>query len=227
MASRSGRKPVTEITGTQQRTLREILRFTAHHGFPPTMADLAASLDISHASAHEQVCQLERRGYVRREPNKARGLVVLKQPVDDVENLVPVPIIGTVAAGVPIFAEQNRVGEVLVTSSVVRTGHCFALRVTGDSMTGAGIRDRDLVIVRQQPVAESGDIVVALLGDDATVKRLFIQEHQIELRSENRKYKPMSIGAEHDLRIIGKVVAVRRDQNDNSQGRGHGNRGAH
>jgi len=182
------------------------------------MAELAESLGISQASAHEQVRQLERKGYLRREPFKARGLVVIKQPEDDVEDLVPVPIVGNVAAGTPLLAEENRVGEVLVEGRVARSGRCFALRVTGDSMAGAGIRDHDLVIVRQQPVAESGDIVVALLGDDATVKRLFIREHQIELRPENIKYKPMPIRAEDDLRIIGKVVAVRRDENDTSQG---------
>jgi len=227
MSLRRGRKPVAEITGPQRRTLREILRFTTRRGFPPTMAELADSLGISQASAHEQVGQLERKGYLRREPNKARGLVVVKQPVDDVEDVLPVPIIGTVAGGTPLLAEENRVGEVLVEARLARSGRYFALRVTGDSMAGAGIRDHDLVIVRQQPVAESGDIVVALLGDDATVKRLFIREHQIELRPENPKYKPMPIGAEDDLRIIGKVVAVRRDENDTSQGGRHRIRGAH
>lgn len=226
MPARRGRKPIAEITGPQRRTLLEILRFTMRRGFPPTMAELAESLDISQASAHEQVRQLERKGYLRREAYKARGLVVVRKPTEDVEDLVPVPIVGCVAAGTPLLADENRVGEVLVEGSVARSGRCFALRVTGDSMVDAGMRDRDLIIVRQQPVAESGDIVVALLGDEATVKRLFIREHQIELRPENRKYKPMTINAEDDLRIIGKVVAVRRDQCGTSQGGRHRIRGA-
>lgn len=225
MSTPRGRKPVAEITGPQRRTLKEIQRFTTRQGFPPTIAELAESLGISQASAHEQVCQLERKGYLRREAHKARGLVIVKQPVDDVEDLVPVPIIGTVAGGAPLLAEENRIGEVLVDSRIARSGRCFALRVTGDSMAGAGICDSDLVVVRQQPVAESGDIVVALLGDDATVKRLFIREYEIELRPENPKYKPIPIRADDDLRILGKVVAVRRDKDDTSQGgqqRNHG-----
>lgn len=226
MTSPRGRKPVAEITGPQRRTLLEILRITTRRGFPPTMAELAGSLGISQASAHEQVRQLERKGFLRREAYKARSLVVVRKPADDVEDLVPVPIVGCVAAGTPLLAEENRVGEVLVEGRVARSGRCFALRVTGDSMVDAGIRDRDLVIVRQQPVAESGDVVVALLGEEATVKRLFIREHQIELRPENRKFKPMSIAAEDDLRIIGKVVAVRRDESGNSQGGRNRIRGA-
>lgn len=227
MSSPRGRKPVVEITDPQRRTLKEIMRFTTRRGFPPTMAELADSLGISQASAHEQVCQLERKGYLRREANKARGLVIVKHPMDEVEDLVPVPIIGTVAGGPPLLAEENRIGEVLVESRIARSGRCFALRVAGDSMAGAGIRDLDLVIVRQQPVAESGDIIVALLGDDATVKRLYIREHQIELRPENPRHKPIPVGADDDLRIIGKVVAVRRDENNTSQGGQHRIRGAH
>lgn len=225
MRHRRGRHPVTDITDPQRRTLKEIQRFTARSGFPPTIVELAEALSVSHASAHEQVNQLVRKGFLRREARKARGLVVARQPDDDVADLVPVPIVGRVAAGPPLFAEENVVGEVLVEGRVARSGRCFALRVAGDSMVEAGIRDEDLVIVRQQPVAESGDIVVALLGDDATVKRLFIREHQIELRPENRKHKPMPVTAGDDLRIIGKVVAVRRDEHGTRQG-GHRTRGA-
>ena len=121
-----------------------------------------------------------------------------------------VPIVGTIAAGEPILAEENVVGEVLVDSRAARSGRCFALEVQGDSMIGAGIHDKDLVVVREQPVAESGDIVVALLDQDATVKRLFIRDERIELRPENPELRPMPIGPDDGLRIVGKVVAVSR-----------------
>ena len=152
----------------------------------------------------------EGKGYLKREPRKARGIAIVREPEDDIPDLVAVPIIGRVAAGQPILAEENIIGEVLVEGGVARAGRCFALEVTGDSMVDAGIRERDLVVVRQQPVAENGDIVVALLEDEATVKRLYIRGEKIELRPENRKHRPIPVGPDDGLRIIGKVVAIRR-----------------
>jgi repressor LexA len=124
--------------------------------------------------------------------------------------LVSVPIVGRVAAGQPIMAEENIVGEVLVENTVVGGEPCFALCVAGQSMVNAGIADKDIVIVRRQIIAENGDIVVALIGGEATVKRLSIQGPRVELRPENPKFKPIVVGTDDDLRILGKVVAVRR-----------------
>lgn len=204
-----GRKPTTEITDAQLRTLKAIRRFVDQRGYPPTAAELGEMLNITSASAHDQIGQLVRKGYLKREPGKARGLAIVREPVGPVLGLVSVPVIGRVAAGVPILADENVIGEVLVESSVASGGRFFALEVQGDSMKGAGINEGDTLIVRQQPVSESGDIVVALLEDEATVKRLYIQNDRIELRPENPKYKPMPIGPDDDLRIVGKVVAVR------------------
>ena len=150
------------------------------------------------------------RGFVKREPGRARGLTLLREPADEVIQLTTVPIVGRVAAGEPILAEENVVGEVLVDRRAARSGRCFALEVQGDSMIDANICDKDLIVVREQPVAESGDIVVALLEDEATVKRLFIREERIELRPENQEHDPMPIGPDDGLRIVGKVVAVSR-----------------
>ena len=205
-----GRRPAVEITDPQRRTLRALRRFIDHRGLPPTIKELADSLGISAPSAHDQVNQLVRKGYVKRESRKARGLTVVREPMDDVLELLAVPIVGSVAAGQPILAEENVIGEILVDSRAVRSGRCFALEVRGDSMIGTGIHDRDLVVVREQPVAESGDIVVALLDQEATVKRLFIRDERIELRPENPKHRPMPIGPDDGLRILGKVVAVSR-----------------
>ncbi len=154
--------------------------------------------------------RLVRKGFVRRESRKARGLTVMREPPDEVLQLMAVPIVGRVAAGQPILAEENVGGEVLVDSRAARSGRCFALEVQGDSMIDAGIHDQDLVVVREQPVAESGDIVVALLEEEATVKRLFIRDERIELRPENPELDPMPIGPDDGLRIVGKVVAVSR-----------------
>lgn len=207
-----GRRPVEEITDTQINTLKEIRRFTNHRGFPPTIKELADILGISHASAHGQVNQLVRKGYLKREARKARSLAIVREPEDTLSVMTAIPIVGRVAAGRPILAVENIVGEIMVEGRIARSGRCFALEVAGDSMVNAGIKDRDLVVVREQPVAENGDIVVALLEDEATVKRLFIRDEKIELRPENPKHRPIPVGPDDGLRILGKVIAVRHRQ---------------
>ncbi len=215
---RRGRPPVETLTDPQRRAFRAITEFIARHGFPPTAQELADSLGVSGPSAHALVGQLVRKDYLKRESRKARGLSIVRE-IDDAPRkmvLVSVPIVGRVAAGQPVLAEENIVGEVLVENTVVGGEPCFALRVAGQSMVNAGIADKDIVIVRRQLIAENGDIVVALIGGEATVKRLSIQGPRIELRPENPKFKPIVVGTDDDLRILGKVVAVRRA--DRSQG---------
>ncbi len=203
-----GRPPVEEITDPQRRTLGELRRFTRQRGFPPTIQELADILGISTPSVYAQVSQLVRKGYVKREARKARGLTVVGEPMDGLLDLRAVPIVGKVAAGQPILAAENVVGEILVDSRAVRSGRFFALEVQGDSMIDAGIHNGGLVVVRQQAIAESGDIVVTLLGEEATVKRLYIREETIELRPENPGQRPIRVGPEDELRILGKVVAT-------------------
>ncbi len=207
---RRGRPPIEAITEPQRRTLAAIRTHISRRGFPPTGQELGELLGIASASAHELVHQLVRKGYLRREPGKARSLEVLKQPEPEVAELVPIPIVGAVAAGQPILAVENIVGELLVERHLAGRWPCFALAVKGDSMIRAGIHEGDHIVVRQQPIAESGDIVVALLGDEATVKRLHIAGDRIELRPENPRFRPIAVGPDDDLRIAGKVVAVRR-----------------
>ncbi len=209
-SKRRGRPPVEGITEPQRRALTAIRSHVARRGFPPTGQELGELLGIAPASAHEQVNQLVRKGYLRRDPGKARSLELLKEPESEVSDLVPVPVVGTVAAGEPILAAENIVGELLVEGRLVGRARCFALQVKGDSMIRAGIREGDYVVVRQQAVAENGDIVVALLGDEATVKRLHISDDRVELRPENQRLRPILVGPDDELRIQGKVIAVRR-----------------
>ena len=204
-----GRKPSSEITEHQLKTLRVIRSLMSERGFPPTVAEIAETLGIATTSVYEQVNQLVRKGYIERQPGKARGLSVTEETVSMPTTLITVPIIGSVAAGQPILADENIVGEIAVDSSVIRGGRHFALAVKGDSMIDAGILDGDLVVVRQQPVGENGDVVVALLGDEATVKRLSIRDESIELRPENPRHRPIVIEPDDELRIVGKVVAIR------------------
>jgi len=190
--------------------LNEIRAFASKNEYPPTLHELAAILGVSHSSVHEQISQLIRKGYLRREPGKSRGIVIVREPEDSVAELASVPIVGRVVAGPPLLAEENISGEILVDASLLMRGRCFALEVQGDSMTGAGIKAGDLLIVRQQPVAENGEIVVALLDGEATVKRLAVEAGQVELRPANPRYPLIPITGENDFRIVGKVVGIWR-----------------
>ncbi len=199
------------LTAPQQRVLEAIEAHVAREGMSPTLRELADQLDQGVASIFKLVQRLKRNGYLGQMAGKSRSLTVLRSAEETrLVGLVAVPILGTVAAGLPLFALENRLGEVLVDAASVRSGRYFALTVVGQSMVDAGINSGDLVIVRQQPLADHRDIVVALLNDEATVKRLHHRAGQIQLLPENKRFKPIPIGPEDDFRIIGKVTAVHK-----------------
>jgi repressor LexA len=202
-----GRRAVPGLTPAQERALATIRQFSSRHGFPPTVKELGQELGIAPASAHELMTGLQRKGYLRRSPGKARSLEVLRRPGPDTTELVSVPIVGRVPAGTPLLAAENVIGELLVDSRTAR-GRCFALEVQGDSMIDADIEHGDYVIVRQQQLAQSGEIVVAMLEGEATVKRLHLAGDAIELRPENQSFSAIPIDPDHDFWILGKVVAV-------------------
>jgi repressor LexA len=207
---RRGRRPAEDITEPQRRTLSTIRAFINRKGYPPTVKELAAELGIAPGSTYGQINQLVRKGYLRREPRKARSLEVVASPRADPTKLVSIPVVGEVAAGSPLLAEENIIGKVLVDSRLVGHGRCFALRAKGDSMTGAGIHDGDYCVVRQQPVAENGEIVVALLGNEGVIKRLHLSEGGVELRSENPAFAPIRVDPDAQLLIQGKLLGVCR-----------------
>ncbi|MBF0395738.1 MAG: transcriptional repressor LexA [Desulfobacterales bacterium] len=208
--SKAGRKPCTTITEPQKKTLKAISEYIEQMGYPPTVKELGDVLGISHASAHAQVNYMIKNGYLKRDGNKARGLSIVRRPDDaNIAELIPIPIVGDVTAGKPILATENFIGEVLVEYKIIRNAPCFALKIKGESMVDAGIKEGDLIIVRQQPLAENGDIVVALIGDEATVKRLYIRDNHIELRPANKQFKSILVNPQDELRILGKVVAIR------------------
>ncbi len=202
-----GRKPVLGLTATLERTLGGMADFIAKERMSPSVQELAALLGIAVPSAHEQIRNLEKKGFIRRTKGRSRSIEVIKGP-HRVNNLVTIPVVGRVAAGMPILAVENIIGNISVPARDAR-GRSFALNVVGDSMVDAGIKPGDYLVVRQQPIAENGDIVVAVLDEEeATVKRLFISDEHIELRPANAAYHPIRIEAEDPLRIVGKVTAV-------------------
>jgi repressor LexA len=196
-------KPATE---RQQRILEVIRRFTAEHGYPPSVREIGERVGLSSSSTiHAHLKQLERRGLISRDPTKPRALSFGQGAPSSV---VVLPIIGKVAAGLPITAEENRDGEFAVSSDFVpRSSEAFMLRVQGDSMVDAAILDGDLIMVRPQKTARNGEIVVAMLDGEATVKRFYKEAGRVRLQPENRTMTPIYAT---DVDIIGRVEAVVR-----------------
>lgn len=204
---RPSRLPMEGPTPVQQRILTALKEFIYEREMSPTLAELGEILGVKTPNMCVQIKGMVQKGLVRHTPGKARALELVAQ-IPKVFGLVSVPLVGLVAGGAPIFAVENRIGDIWVEAHVVR-GTCFALQVKGDSMVEANINEGDFVIVRQQPIAENGEIVVALLGDEATVKRLYISDTSIELRPANPAYRPIRVDQGDELRILGKVLAVR------------------
>jgi len=230
-----------ELTPRQREIFEWIKDFIQEHGMPPTVREIGDAFGMKSSSMFDHLKALERKGYLKRGDMGARHLILLDQDMehdgeeiqavpacrargagrddhDPGESLGSVPIVGRAPAGAPLFAEENIVGHIRVEKKYVGSGRCFALEVEGDSMVDANIQSGDFIIVRQQPIAESGDIVVVMLGDEATIKRLYIHDERIELRPANPKYKPIIIGPDDELGILGKVVAIKRHDANGSEG---------
>ena len=200
-------KPATE---RQQHILSVIRQFTSERGYPPSVREIGERVGLSSSSTiHAHLKALEKRGLISRDPTKPRALRSdMSGPMPSVPDSVVMPIVGKVAAGTPITAEENLEGEFVLPSSFVpRSSDSFMLRVQGDSMIEAAILDGDLIVVRPQKSASNGEIVVAMLEGDATVKRFYREDGRIRLQPENRTMAPIYAS---DVEIIGRVEAVVR-----------------
>ncbi|MCG9479424.1 MAG: transcriptional repressor LexA [Actinomycetia bacterium] len=207
----------SDISGKQTKILEFILSSLKSNGYPPTVREIAKSVGLSSsATVYSHLKKLEKNGYIKRDPSKPRAIEVLKKttamlnPAPDFksDNNVMVPLVGNVAAGTPILAEENIEDYFPLSSDFVKGNNpVFVLRVRGDSMINAGIMDRDFIIVRKQDTALNGEIVVALMDDESTVKRFFKTSKQIKLIPENDNMQPI---VTKDVSIIGKVIGVVR-----------------
>jgi repressor LexA len=198
------------ITARQQRILGFIADTVRDRGYPPTVREIGEAVGLtSSSSVHSQLANLERKGLLHRDPTKPRAIGL--SPADSRPEAVIVPLVGRIAAGAPVMADQNVEEYLPVPMGFVDGAEHFALRVIGDSMIDAGIFDGDVVIVRRQDDASTGDIVVAVMPglaeDEATVKRLSRRGSKVILVPENHRLEPFEMG---EGRIAGKVVAVLR-----------------
>jgi repressor LexA len=204
------------VTERQRAILDYLREFVDEHGYPPTVREIGEAVGLSSPSTvHAHLAQLERAGLLRRDPTKPRALELTdrrreaEQSAPDVHRL---PLVGDIAAGGPLLAEENVEDYVGVPEPLSRGGEEFLLRVKGDSMVNAGILDGDFVVVQRRQDARNGEIVVALAGsdesaDEATVKRFFREDGRVRLQPENDALEP--IYAEH-VQILGKVIGVFR-----------------
>jgi repressor LexA len=197
-----------DLNKRQQDILEFIQRNIQRKGYPPSVREIGEAVGLSSSSTvHGHLNQLEEKGYIRRDPTKPRAIEILNGPYS-LKTMVQVPLVGRITAGNPILAVENIEDTFPLPLELVGTNDVFMLTVSGESMIEAGIMDGDFLIVKKQSFANNGDIVVALLNDEATVKRFFREKNTIRLQPENRYMEPIYA---REVTILGKVIGLYRN----------------
>ena len=204
-----------DLTKRQQEIFDFIRKYSARYGYPPTVRDIGKAVGLASSSTvHAHLANLEKIGLLRRDPSKPRAIELLDRAVgnavDSVRSIVSgpgLPLVGAVAAGHPVLAEENIEDHIVLPPEAGGDEGQYILRVRGDSMKNAGILENDFVVVRQQDTADDGDIVVALVGEEATVKRFFREPDHIRLQPENETMEPIR---SKEVKLMGRVVGVFR-----------------
>ena len=197
-----------KLTDRQKEVLAFIKSYLADHHYPPTIREIAARFSISVKGAYDHVKALKKKGSIRAGYSKSRAMEVVEAETSS-DELLEIPVLGNVAAGLPLFAEENFAGFVKIPSSQLSRGDHFALQVKGDSMQDAGILDGDTAIFLRTEIAGNGDIIVARINDEAvTLKRFFREKNRVKLKAENPVYPP--IYTQH-IRILGKLKYLIRN----------------
>ncbi|MBP2071674.1 transcriptional repressor LexA [Thermoanaerobacterium butyriciformans] len=199
-------KDKSKISLKQQEIIEFIKSEINRKGYPPSVREIGKAVGLkSTSTVHGHLSRLEKKGYIRRDPTKPRAIEVLNKDIKDLSDVIKLPVIGKVTAGTPILADEYySIPRDLV---VGYEGESFILKVRGDSMINAGILDGDYIIVRKQSYADNGDIIVALIEDEATVKRFFKESDHIRLQPENPSMDPIIVD---NVVVLGKVVGVIR-----------------
>jgi repressor LexA len=211
----TGQERIMDLTKRQQEIFEFIKRYSGKHGYPPTVRDIGKAVGLASSSTvHAHLANLEKVGLLRRDPSKPRAIELLDRAgqivSDNVRQLVRpggLPLVGHVAAGTPILAEENIEEYVQVPPLAGGDQGEYVLRVRGDSMKNVGILQGDYVVVRPQDNATDGDIVVALVGEEATVKRYFKESDHVRLQPENETMEPIR---SKEVRVLGRVVGLFR-----------------
>jgi repressor LexA len=196
------------LTKRQQEIFDFIKRYSARHGYPPTVRDIGKAIGLTSSSTvHAHLANLEKLGALRRDPTKPRAMEILTDKAKKIVAPAGLPLVGRVAAGQPILAEENIEDYVEVPQIAGGDEGEYVLKVQGDSMKNVGILEGDYVVVHSTETARNGEIVVALLGEEATVKRFFKEADHVRLQPENESLEPIRT---RDVQVLGRVVGVFR-----------------
>jgi repressor LexA len=196
------------LTDRQKQVLEFLKYYIRTFRYPPTIREVAEHLQVTVKGAYDHLKALQKKDVIQCNLNRSRAIkLVGENEVYEGSSFQSIPILGAVAAGKPLFAEENMEGTVLVPPSMLAKGKYFALRVKGDSMKDAGIFDGDLTLIRHQANADNGDIVVALVDEAVALKRFFLEKNRVALRSENPAYPPIYT---QNVRVLGRLQFLLR-----------------
>lgn len=196
------------LTKKQREVLDFISAFIRGHKYPPTIREIADNFNITAKGGYDHIKALEKKKYLRCLMNRSRTIEVLSPSNAYTEGIQAIPLLGTVAAGRPLFVEENFDGSVDLPEKYLGKGKYFALKVRGESMIDAGILEGDTAIVRHQNTADNGDIVVALVDEAVTLKRFFLEKNRVMLKAENAAFPPIFT---QNVRILGKLTFLIRN----------------
>jgi len=201
-----------ELTKRQKEVLSFIAGYIKKHSYPPTIRDIADHFTMSVKGAYDHVAALRRKKYLKQNDNRSRTMELVRAKIeeDDASSVVKIPIVGKVAAGNPILSEENWEGTVTLDQSALKRNRTyFAVRVQGDSMSGAGIMDGDLAIIEKRNVVENKEIALAVVGEDnaVTLKRFIKEKTRVKLQAENPNYPPIY---SRDVRLVGRLAQIVR-----------------
>jgi len=196
-----------QLTIKQETILDFIKESIKDSGFPPTVREIGERFNITVKGAYDHVKAIEKKGYIKTEQNKSRAIVVLNEEEEVPVDAINIPLLGRIAAGSPILAEENIEEYLSFPKSMFRSGEYFALNVKGDSMIEGGIYDGDIAIIKKQSTANNGEVIAALLTDEATLKRLKVSGNKVQLLPDNPAYEPIIAD---NVTILGKLIALFR-----------------
>jgi repressor LexA len=198
-----------ELTKRQKEVLSFIANHVNKHSYPPTIRDIAEHFTISVKGAYDHVAALKRKNCLKQDGNRYRTMALTGNKEDENSRLLAkIPVVGTVAAGIPILSEENWEGTLALHKSLLKKNRVyFAVKVRGDSMINAGIMDGDMAVIEKQSVVKNGEIAVAVVDEAVTLKRFYKESSRIRLQAENPAYKPIYC---QEVRIIGRLAQIIR-----------------
>ena len=197
-----------ELTGRQKEILSFIADYLKKHSYPPTIREIAEHYSISAKGAYDHVTALKNKGFIKQADKRPRTMELIHIVPEKPPELMEIPLLGSVAAGAPILAEENFDGNIIMHRSMLKKNQkYFALKVKGDSMSGAGILEGDTAIIEKHHIVQNGDIAVAVIDEAVTLKRFYKENTRIRLQAENPAYRPIY---SNDVKILGRLFTIIR-----------------